>query len=246
MPHLVKPTSQPVAPFSITFSLILALFSTFLIPLILFIGLIAVKKSTSSFANIIPITADNFGLYVLAVQSISLIIILAVIMRKKKKQALPWSAIGFKKFNSWQAVRYILGYFLLLAAALTAVALVVFSIAPDLSPSANDESGGTRVVTLMGGIWPAFVLSVILAPIIEEIVFRGIMFPALRKHYGVIVGIIASSLVFTLVHINILQMISALPLGIYLAIMYHRTGSIIPGIVLHALWNLIVLLITFI
>jgi membrane protease YdiL (CAAX protease family) len=103
------------------------------------------------------------------------------------------------------------------------------------------ESGGTEMLEMMGGFWLTFALSVIIAPIIEEVVFRGVLFPAIAKRYGVIAGVIISAIIFTLVHLDPVQMLSVLPLGIYLAVMYLKTDSIYPGIILHAIWNLMVL-----
>ena len=91
---------------------------------------------------------------------------------------------------------------------------------------------------------PALLITVILAPVIEEVIFRGVLFTSLRQKKGLIFAIVVSGLIFSLAHIgNPIQAIGALPLGIYLCFMYHRLGSIIPGILLHASWNLFVLLI---
>lgn len=91
---------------------------------------------------------------------------------------------------------------------------------------------------------PALLITVLLAPVIEEVLFRGVLFTSLRQKKGLVFAIVVGGIIFSLAHIgNPIQALGALPLGIYLCFMYHRLGSIIPGILLHASWNLFVLLI---
>ena len=107
----------------------------------------------------------------------------------------------------------------------------------------SEQPGGSRLLTTIGNFWLAFILTVVIAPIIEEIVFRGVLFKSVTSKYGLAAGIVGSSVIFMLVHIHPLQMLSALPLGVYLAFMYHKLGSIYPGMLLHASWNFLILMI---
>ena len=76
----------------------------------------------------------------------------------------------------------------------------------------------------------------ILAPIAEEMLFRGAVLRKLlglfgeKKHW---IAIFISALLFGLVHGNIAQGFNAVLLGMMLGWLYYRTGSIIPGIALH-------------
>ena len=239
-----KLSREPVdSPFSIKFSLFLAFMVSFLLPLVIFSPLIIAKASNLPLAEYIGMTKDNFGLFVIISQTIGLIITLILIITKLKGRDLSWSMVGLKKFKIFQAIRYVTGYYLIILGVLIALAIVASSLGIEPPATADGETGGTSLLKFMGNFWLAFALTVILAPIIEEIVFRGVLFPVIRKRYGLISGVIISSLIFTLVHIDPINMISVLPLGIFLAIMYHRTGSIYPGMVLHASWNFMVLLI---
>ncbi len=76
----------------------------------------------------------------------------------------------------------------------------------------------------------------ILAPITEELVFRGAILRALLKGFGTYkhwVAIFVSALIFGLIHMNLAQGVHAFFLGLVLGWMYYRTDSIIPGIALH-------------
>lgn len=78
--------------------------------------------------------------------------------------------------------------------------------------------------------------SVILAPIIEELIYRDYI---LRKlsNFGYIFAMIVSSLLFAFSHGNLSQFISNFALGLFLAYIYLITGSIRTSIFLHALYN---------
>lgn len=235
-------TSQD-SPFTIKFSLFMAFLVSFLLPLVIFSPLILAKVLNLPLAEHVGMTANNFGIFVVISQAIGLITTLALITAKLKKQHLSWSSMGLKRFKILQSIRYVGGYYLIILGLLILVAIVASSLGVQPPSTPDGETGGTSMLEFMGDFWLAFALTVLLAPVIEEIVFRGVLFPAIKKRYGLISGVVISSLVFTLVHIDPINMISVLPLGIFLAIMYQRTGSIYPGMILHASWNLMVLLI---
>lgn len=85
-----------------------------------------------------------------------------------------------------------------------------------------------------------YVVVGILAPIAEEMVFRGAILRTLlkifnqRKHWW---PIVISALMFALVHGNLLQGTHALLVGLLIGWMYYRTDSIVPGIVFHWINN---------
>ncbi len=79
---------------------------------------------------------------------------------------------------------------------------------------------------------------VVLAPVLEEIIFRGIVYSTLRAKYGFSVSMIGSAAIFALAHgYGPVAFLSVLWSGMLWAWMYERTGSIIPGICVHALNN---------
>jgi uncharacterized protein len=238
-----KPPTTLNTPFTIKFGLFMAFLVSFLLPLVLFSPLIVAKMMGLPLIEQIGMTADNFGIYIFFSQAAGLVITLVLIARRLRKNHETWSSVGLKGFRVFQGMRYIAGYYLALLGVLIALAIITTSLGVNVASPPGNKSGGTEMLNIIGDFWLTFAISVVIAPIIEEIVFRGALFPAIKRRYGLTAGIVLSSLVFTLVHMNPIQMISVLPLGIYLAIMYHRTGSIYPGMILHATWNLMVLLI---
>lgn len=83
-----------------------------------------------------------------------------------------------------------------------------------------------------------FGYSVILAPLVEEVLFRGAVLGCLRK-YGDWFAIIMSALMFGLYHGNVGQFVFASLIGVILGYLRVRTGSLLPGILLHLLNNLL-------
>ena len=77
----------------------------------------------------------------------------------------------------------------------------------------------------------------LLAPVLEELVFRGIVYGSLRKITGMWPSVFISALLFGLVHFNIVQLIYALMLGIVLALAMEYVGNVYGAIVGHMAAN---------
>lgn len=95
---------------------------------------------------------------------------------------------------------------------------------------------------------PLGVLSiVILAPVVEELLFRGAIQGYMIKKYGnPYFSIFVSSLIFGLIHANPAQIPFAFILGLSLGWMYYITGSLIPSILMHFVNNGSAVLLSFI
>jgi len=96
------------------------------------------------------------------------------------------------------------------------------------------------------GFWGAALKVVIIAPIIEESLFRGIIMHGLMRNYKSGYAIFLSGLLFSVYHLNPWQMTYTFFLGLFLGWLMVRTHSLPLTILAHAINNLIVLLsITF-
>jgi membrane protease YdiL (CAAX protease family) len=84
---------------------------------------------------------------------------------------------------------------------------------------------------------PFFFMVVIAAPILEEILFRGIILDGFLKNYKPTPSILVSAILFAVIHANVAQSIGALVIGAVFGWIYFKTQSIIPSIILHALVN---------
>ena len=87
--------------------------------------------------------------------------------------------------------------------------------------------------------WGYFIVG-LLAPLSEELVFRGAILRELLKwKENPWIGIFISAMLFSLVHMNPVQMPHAFLVGILLGWLYYRTNSIIPGVIWHWVNNTI-------
>jgi membrane protease YdiL (CAAX protease family) len=84
-------------------------------------------------------------------------------------------------------------------------------------------------------------LALLIAPIAEETLFRGgILGSWLSRRFSPWVAILGSSAIFGLVHLEPLGILEAAIGGIVLGYAYLRTGRLALGMVLHAIWNLLI------
>ncbi len=83
-----------------------------------------------------------------------------------------------------------------------------------------------------------FILMVIAAPVLEELIFRGIILEGLLKKYSPLVSIISSSLLFGIAHFNPWQFVTGFIIGIFSGWVYYKTRSLLPSIIIHAAANL--------
>ena len=86
------------------------------------------------------------------------------------------------------------------------------------------------------GTW-AVVTAVISAPILEEVLCRGILFETLRKKWGLGVSILVPSLFFGMIHGDLATMIVAAVSGFIFSVLYLRTSSIFTTIIVHSINN---------
>ena len=96
----------------------------------------------------------------------------------------------------------------------------------------NENIGG-------GSFIGAVVVAVIGAPLIEEIVFRGIVFRSLRRVSPAWVAILASSVLFGLYHMNPVQIVYATLMGIVAGIIYEKSNNLLFPILVHVANNLV-------
>jgi hypothetical protein len=79
--------------------------------------------------------------------------------------------------------------------------------------------------------------AVVVAPVVEEALFRGLLFGWLRERGGFWGGAIVSSFFFAGVHWTLSAFLPLLALGVTLSYVYHRTESLYPAMLFHAVFN---------
>lgn len=95
-----------------------------------------------------------------------------------------------------------------------------------------------KIIDKMGmhGGWSILML-VVLAPVMEEVLFRGILLESVRSKHSAGRAIVVSALMFGVIHLIPQQVVNAFAIGLILGYIYVRTESLWPVIVIHALNN---------
>ncbi len=95
-----------------------------------------------------------------------------------------------------------------------------------------------------GQIVLAVIAAVVLAPLAEELLFRGLLYRSLKRRWRIVPATAVSSVLFAVVHVDVvfsqpLALVGLTLVGVVLAVAYERTGSLIVPIVIHAVHNAI-------
>jgi uncharacterized protein len=162
-----------------------------------------------------------------------------------------WRAIGLMWPKAKDALYALSGF-----GAYFAVYITLVAIASALIPSFNinqQQDVGFQNTTNALQLFMAFISLVVLPPIAEEIIFRGFLFKGLRNQWSFKVATLVTSVMFAAPHliegVGGLLWVGALDtfvLSIVLCYLRERTGSLIPGMGVHALKNGIAFVMLFV
>lgn len=95
--------------------------------------------------------------------------------------------------------------------------------------SDGSVSTGTRLFLMFA--------ATVIAPIVEETLFRGVLFPALLKNRAFVSAALLTALYFALVHFHAPSFLPLLALSVAFSAAYASTGSLLTPIIMHALFN---------
>lgn len=113
-------------------------------------------------------------------------------------------------------------------------------------PESFTKSYDSAAASIYSGNKVVMVIAVALVgPILEELVFRGVLYNRLKDMFGVVVAVLGSAITFGVFHMNWVQGIYAGTLGLLLAFLYYKYKSIIAPIMMHVTCNSISLVATF-
>lgn len=89
------------------------------------------------------------------------------------------------------------------------------------------------------------IFAAIFGPMIEELFFRGFMYNAFKKHIGFFWAMMITSATFAALHAHSVGFVPILALGMLLAYMYERTGTLVAPVVIHMTHNLAMVALVF-
>ena len=164
---------------------------------------------------------------------------LLVIVWVKRRFGSPLEAVGLTAKNFWGNVKTgVIGYlaviplfFGVLLAMSFVTRLVSYEPEPQTVVQIYLKSSSDKHLLF-------FTLFVaLIGPVIEEIFFRGFTYTAFRKRWGPRWAALGSAAVFALLHLNLIAFIPIFILGVFLATLYEKTGSLVPSMTVHMTHN---------
>ena len=120
---------------------------------------------------------------------------------------------------------------------LALVAAYIVSYANDLVFNPPDQDIVDAFPPSAAGIALFAVVAVVMAPLFEELYFRGFVFKGFANSWGWVWGAVVSGAVFSLAHLQLTLFVPLFVLGFALAWVYQRTGSLWTSIAMHAIFN---------
>ncbi len=119
------------------------------------------------------------------------------------------------------------------------IAVYAFSIVHDLIVNPKQQAIISDFPHTALGAAMFVLVAVVMAPLFEEVIFRGFLFRGFANSWGWVWGALASAAIFGAAHLQLDVFLPLAALGFVLAWAYHRTGSLWTCITMHALFNLI-------
>jgi len=164
-------------------------------------------------------------------------LLLAAALFSVAKYNLSWATLGLRpprRGGFWFPLPL---FFAALAVFISYVAVVTV-IGWEVEGNVAEETFDSTIPIVLLGI-----LSLGLAPFMEEVFFRGFLFGGLRGRLGVLGAALASGLLFAFAHFQDLSTLPLLPvigiIGMLFAWAYYYTGSLFAPIVAHLFFNLV-------
>jgi len=166
---------------------------------------------------------DRHMLAILAVFFLAGLVALAIAVVPLGWRAVP--ALGLRMAGFWPTLLGTVG------ALVISVSVTQLGIEPEGVKQALDVA---RTPALL---MASLVVMALLAPLVEELVFRGLLYGWVAGRWGTGVAWIVSSVLFAVAHVEPAHAILVFPLGLWFGWLRRRTDSLWPSLVAHAVNN---------
>lgn len=214
------------------------------LPAWVFIGFMAAQAAVIAVIRMlqtltVPVDMVNASLLQLVAGGIIYALAVAIVLGVPflvKKARTTKKELGLHRLPTWMDIVWAPAgavVYVILTAIITAFAMTFLTFVNYEQPQ---ETGFTNITYRYEFIM-AFVMLVIIAPIAEEVLFRGYLLGKLRKHAPLWVSILVTSVVFAVVHFAWNVGLDVFALSIVLCLLRVVSGSLWPSILLHMLKN---------
>jgi Predicted metal-dependent membrane protease len=231
------PRGPPRKKWSIVLGILLYLVaqfsvSLFLPPILIALGIITSSEELGTSTG--TITAGTYWLLNVAnIVSIALIVAIVLGFYKERLSSLGFTTNKLPKALLYGAVGFIVAFIL--------AGIVGYPIQQNFGVDPTQEA--LSVSAAVPNLLPIVFLSgVIIAPIAEEVVFRGYLYKAFRDRFKPSYAIVLSAALFSVIHLELLAAVPLFVIGVVLAYVYEKTGNLMAPITLHVLNNAVAFL----
>ncbi len=176
--------------------------------------------------------------FLLILQCVFYVFILGFLflLAKFQHQQPFWKSLGWKKPRARQVAGYLMG-----GGGLAVAVSLALRVLPDARDFPLEELFNSRVASYAIGV---FAISV--APVVEELVFRGLLFAILERAAGMRVAVAATAVLFAGLHVQEYwpawhHMFMILVVGLVFSLARGTTGSLTPSIILHIGYNSLIM-----
>lgn len=191
------------------------------------IGIVAAVQGIMSPEGITNFMNNNLAFILIPSMIISLIIYYFMYKNNEKRF---FERCNFKKIKASSAI-----FITLISLSMSAIIIGASEYVIKYFPSYSDTSD--MIKSSMGNVIGIAAI-VVLAPIFEEILFRGLILSEIKEKANIIVTVIVQGVLFGLYHMNPFQSIYASLLGVTLGFICVRVGSVIGSMIGHITFNL--------
>lgn len=168
--------------------------------------------------------------------ALAIVIEVGVIGWLMRLRGATFTGLGLRR-TAWRWFVAAVGLYFVQILLLTGIFVVIDKLLPSID---TQEAQSVLDFGRVGlGWWLSFIAAAVIAPVIEEIMFRGVVFAGFASRWSSWLAAVVSSLAFALLHGQVNVGIYTFVLGLLLCWLYARSRSIWPGILLHMANNLI-------
>lgn len=207
--------------------------------LVLILGIVLIYLSMIPLNALIfsQISQVKTGFYISIVSSNALFAVLILLLKKFKK--ISWHELGWNSMRLSKAIIQALKIWGI--TWIFYIAYLLFLSGIGITPPENELSRLLESPTIFFLLLNVFLIAVI-APIIEETLFRGMLLGGLKTYMGPWTAIIISAALFSALHLDLIGFFTRFVLGIGLGYLYLKYESLLPSVLLHAFNNLLAVL----
>lgn len=161
---------------------------------------------------------------------LTLVLVWAVVTGMGKRPF--WRTLGWSwtpRFGFWSSVGIALGLYV--------VGILIFKIFGD------QETALVRMLnSSQAARYSIVVMATLSAPLVEEVVYRGVLYPALQRRVGMLWGVVGVMMIFALIHVpQYLPSLGAIStigvLSLSLTLLRAYTGRLLPCVAVHTIFN---------